>query len=198
MTNVASAAITVNVPSEVIPCLTANDGKNGTPVTRDSSEEALRRSVCFCRHVRISACSGTTASRMPGTSRTCVTNTRGMTSPGNGPSNTNADRYVPTSGIDSSIPCASRNPASPSWSAGSDTPRNDSNSTSANSSTPSIQVSSRGRRNAPVKKTRNRCSTIENTKIIADQWCNCRTSSPDRTSRLICRTDSKATSGLGL
>ncbi len=127
---------------------------------------------------------------MPGTSSTWVTNTRGMTWPGKPPSNANADRYVPTSGIDSSSPCACRSPVIASWSAGSETPRNDSNRASPNSSAPSIQVSSRGFLNAPVKKTRHMWATIASTNTVAAQWCSWRISSPPRTCTLISTTDS--------
>ena len=44
------------------------------------------------------------------------------------------------------------------------------------------QFSSRGLRKAPVKYTRMRCTSIEATKSIADQWCICRMSRPPRTS----------------
>lgn len=50
--------------------------------------------------------------------------------------------------------------------------------------TPTNQLSSRGLRNAPVKKTRIRWTTIAATKTSAAQWWVCRISSPARTSQL--------------
>ena len=44
------------------------------------------------------------------------------------------------------------------------------------------QLSSRGRRNAPVKKTRDRWRTMTATKITAVQWWTWRISRPERTS----------------
>jgi hypothetical protein len=51
-----------------------------------------------------------------------------------------------------------------------------------NSSEPMIQLSSRGLRNAPVKKMRSMCTMIAATKISAAQWCIWRMISPPRTS----------------
>ena len=48
--------------------------------------------------------------------------------------------------------------------------------------TPMIQLVSRGRRNAPVKKMRSRCTTIEATNSSAAQWCSWRMNRPPRTS----------------
>ena len=45
-----------------------------------------------------------------------------------------------------------------------------------------IQFSSRGLRNAPVKKTRNMCTTIAAMNSSAAQWCICRMIRPPRTS----------------
>ncbi len=47
---------------------------------------------------------------------------------------------------------------------------------------PTIQLRSRGRRNAPVKKTRSMWTTIAATKTRAAQWCVWRISSPAFTS----------------
>ncbi len=47
---------------------------------------------------------------------------------------------------------------------------------------PTIQLSSRGLRNAPVKNTRIMCVTIDAMKISAAQWWICRMSRPPRTS----------------
>ncbi len=46
-----------------------------------------------------------------------------------------------------------------------------------------IQLSSRGLRKAPVKKTRIMCTNMAAMKSIADQWCICRISRPPRTSK---------------
>ena len=45
-----------------------------------------------------------------------------------------------------------------------------------------IQLSSRGLRNAPVKKTRNMWTTIAAMNSSAAQWCICRMIRPPRTS----------------
>ena len=45
------------------------------------------------------------------------------------------------------------------------------------------QLSSRGLRKAPVKKTRSMCTIIEATNISAAQWCIWRMSRPPRTSK---------------
>ena len=60
------------------------------------------------------------------------------------------------------------------------------------SSTPMIQFTSRGLRNAPVKKTRIMCSIIENRKISAAQWWICRISRPPRTSNEMSRVEAYA------
>ena len=49
---------------------------------------------------------------------------------------------------------------------------------------PMIQLSSRGRRNAPVKNTRARCTAIDARNSSAAQWWICRMTSPARTSKL--------------
>ena len=54
---------------------------------------------------------------------------------------------------------------------------------------PITQFSSRGRRKAPVNATRIRWTIIAPTKIIAAQWCICRTSSPPRTSKEMCSVE---------
>jgi hypothetical protein len=54
------------------------------------------------------------------------------------------------------------------------------------------QLSSRGRRKAPVKKTRIMWIATTPTNTSAVQWWICRTSSPARTSKLMFRTDAYA------
>ena len=49
---------------------------------------------------------------------------------------------------------------------------------------PTIQLSSRGLRNAPVKKMRSMWTTIDPTKMFAAQWCIWRMSRPPRTAKL--------------
>ena len=44
-----------------------------------------------------------------------------------------------------------------------------------------VQLSSRGLRNAPVKKMRAMCTMIEPTKMSAAQWCIWRMRRPPRT-----------------
>ena len=48
---------------------------------------------------------------------------------------------------------------------------------------PMSQLVSRGRRNAPVKKMRSRCTTIAATNSSAAQWCIWRMNRPPRTSK---------------
>ena len=57
---------------------------------------------------------------------------------------------------------------------------------------PSTQLSSRGRRNAPVKNVRNMCTVIAATNSSAAQWWICRISSPPRTSKEMCSVDANA------
>jgi hypothetical protein len=52
---------------------------------------------------------------------------------------------------------------------------------SSNSTTPMTQFSSRGLRNARVKKTRHRCTTIAATSTSVAQWWVWRMSKPART-----------------
>ena len=58
-----------------------------------------------------------------------------------------------------------------------------------NSTKPIVQFSSRGLRNAPVKKMRSMCSMIDATNSSAAQWCTCRMSSPPRISNEMFRAD---------
>src|SRR6218665_3561754 len=62
-----------------------------------------------------------------------------------------------------------------------------------NSVKPTVQFSSRGLRNAPVKKTRSMCSPIAATNNSAAQWCICRTNKPPRTSKEMLSVDDIAT-----
>ena len=52
------------------------------------------------------------------------------------------------------------------------------------------QLSSRGLRKAPVKKIRAMCTTMEPTKMSADQWCIWRISRPPRTPKEMLTVDS--------
>ena len=58
--------------------------------------------------------------------------------------------------------------------------------------TPMIQLISRGRRNAPVKKIRHRCTTTAAANTSAVQWWIWRTTRPARTSKLSAIVDSYA------
>jgi len=60
------------------------------------------------------------------------------------------------------------------------------------STEPIIQLASRGRRNAPVKKTRSMCTPMPATKTRAAQWWIWRTSRPPRRSNEMCSADSMA------
>ncbi len=81
-------------------------------------------------------------------------------------------------GIDSAIDCAIFKPAPDSASPGSEYPVKPSPMTSRNIVKPMTQLSSRGLRNAPVKKMRPMCVTIAAAKTSAHQWCACRITSP--------------------
>ena len=52
------------------------------------------------------------------------------------------------------------------------------------------QLTSRGRRNAPVKNVRNMCTTIADMNSSAAQWWTWRTNSPPRTSKEMNSVDS--------
>ena len=54
---------------------------------------------------------------------------------------------------------------------------------SSNSTQPIIQLASRGRRNAPVKKMRSMCTVMDTMNMSAAQWCIWRIKSPPRTSK---------------
>ncbi len=54
------------------------------------------------------------------------------------------------------------------------------------------QFASRGLRNAPVKKMRAMCTTIDAMNSSAAQWCICRMNRPPRTSNERCSDDSYA------
>ena len=54
------------------------------------------------------------------------------------------------------------------------------------------QFSSRGLRNAPVKKIRSMCTTIAAMNSNAAQWCICRMTRPPRTSNEMSRLDAYA------
>ena len=76
-----------------------------------------------------------------------------------------------------------------SRSSSSEYPKNPLAIDSSNRVTPTAQLSSRGRRKAPVKKTRQRWMTREATNTRAVQWCIWRITSPDRTPRLMSRVE---------
>ena len=54
---------------------------------------------------------------------------------------------------------------------------------------PMVQLSSRGLRNAPVKKMRPMWTTMDAVKMSAAQWCIWRTSRPPRTSKEMSTVD---------
>src|SRR5699024_6806439 len=60
------------------------------------------------------------------------------------------------------------------------------------STEPTTQFNSRGRRKAPVKKTRSMCTDAAATKMRADQWWTWRMNSPPRISNEISRVDAYA------
>ena len=58
---------------------------------------------------------------------------------------------------------------------------------------PITQFSSRGLRNAPVKKMRSMCRPMDATNSSAAQWCTWRISSPPRMSKEMSSVDAMAT-----
>ena len=80
---------------------------------------------------------------------------------------------------------AARTPVPDSRSSGSEYPKKPSNIARISSSEPMTQFASRGRRKAPVKKMRARCTMIAAANNSAAQWWTWRTKSPPRTSKLI-------------
>ncbi len=60
------------------------------------------------------------------------------------------------------------------------------NMPSTKSRKPKIQLTSRGLRNAPVKKTRIMCTNMPARKTSAAQWWICLINRPPRTSKLMC------------
>jgi len=64
-----------------------------------------------------------------------------------------------------------RRPVPDTRSSGSEYPMNPFDSASTRSVMPIIQLSSRGLRNAPVKKIRHMCTAMAPTKTSAAQWC---------------------------
>ena len=83
-----------------------------------------------------------------------------------------------------------RSPVPDSRSSGSEYPVKPAPKASSISATPMTQLSSRGRRNAPVKNTRSMWTTIAATNTSAAQWWIWRISSPARTSKDRRRTES--------
>ena len=57
---------------------------------------------------------------------------------------------------------------------------------------PMTQLTSRGRRNAPVKNVRNMWIVSASMNSSADQWCTWRTNRPPRTSNVMYSVDSYA------
>ena len=74
-----------------------------------------------------------------------------------------------------------RRPVPEMRSSGNEYPMNPSRMARISMMVPMTQLSSRGLRKAPVKKTRAMWTTMEPTKMSAAQWCIWRTSSPPRT-----------------
>ena len=120
----------------------------------------------------------------------CATKSRWMVSgDGNSPPKSRKAIHVPTSGTDSAMEYPIRRPVPESRSSGSEYPVKPLKMASRRSVSPIIQLISRGLRNAPVKNTRSRCTTMAATNTSAAQWCIWRMTSPARTSKLSFRTD---------
>jgi hypothetical protein len=92
-------------------------------------------------------------------------------------------------GMDRAMEWVMRSPVPDSRSSGSEYPENPLNRASSSSVTPTIQLISRGRRKAPVKKIRMRWATMAAMNTLAAQWCIWRITIPARTSKLMRRTD---------
>jgi hypothetical protein len=88
-------------------------------------------------------------------------------------------------GIDSMMPSAMRTPVPDSRSSGREYPAKPSAAASANMAVPISQLTSRGLRNAPVKKMRSTWIPIAATNRSAAQWWIWRISRPARTSKLM-------------
>ena len=127
------------------------------------------------------------ASMMPGKIRMWTAYSLGIRmSPGKSPPNSAQCIHVPMIGMPSVIDDrAARTPVPDSRSSGSEYPKKPSNIARINSSEPITQLASRGRRNAPVKNTRARCTMIDAANSSAAQWWICRTNNPPRTSKLM-------------
>jgi hypothetical protein len=92
-----------------------------------------------------------------GTIMMWVTKSRPMIcSEGNSPPKIKNATQVPINGIDNAMEYAIRNPVPDKRSSGNEYPVNPLKIAKTRSVTPRIQLSSRGRRNAPVKKIRQR------------------------------------------
>jgi hypothetical protein len=105
-----------------------------------------------------------------GTRSTCETKSREMTSwRENSPPSSTKVRSSPTTGRESSVACPTRRFAPASRSSGREKPANPLIRARASSARPTSQLSSRGRRKAPVKNTRARCTTIAATNTSAAQ-----------------------------
>ncbi len=92
-------------------------------------------------------------------------------------------------GIDRMIELAMRRPVPESRSSGREYPVKPLPMASRSRVTPTIQLISRGRRNAPVKNTRHRCTTMAATNTRAAQWWIWRMTSPARTLKLMLSTE---------
>jgi hypothetical protein len=112
-----------------------------------------------------------------------------MSGPGNSPPKNNDVTHVPTSGIDSATEYTMRSPVPESWSSSSEYPNSPFSRARISRVQPMIQLSSRGRRKAPVKNTRARCTEIDARNNSAAQWWICRITSPARTSKLSSSAD---------
>ncbi len=82
-----------------------------------------------------------------------------------------------------------RSPVPDSWSSSSEYPAKPLKTARIRRVTPTIQLISRGRRKAPVKKTRAMCTTMVATNNRAAQWWIWRITSPARMSKLSSMAD---------
>ena len=101
---------------------------------------------------------------------------------GNGPPKISVESQVPTNGTDCSTPLRITRLVPDSRSSGSTTPENPAVIVTTSTRKSTIQLSPRGRRNAPVKKIRAMSSSRAATISDDPQLWICRTRSPPRTS----------------
>ena len=185
MTVAAISTITPKTMKKNPPALAANTGRIGTPTTLPSVRPGPANWVCLLTTIS-TRCTPSAATSSAGPSRMWTEYRRPtMSLPGNSPPKTRYEIQVPTIGMPLTRPSMIRRPLPESRSSGSEYPVKPSSMASTKSVKPTTQLSSRGLRNAPVKKMRSMCRPIDATNSSAAQWWICRISRPPRMSKLM-------------